>query len=656
VSVLPGGARAVVPRLAVAVLLALSITSARPAHAQQASARLTLASQTPWVRGSAPFGLRLDVDAVRSPEDLDLDVTVHRAVTSRSQFARTLDGESLGGTVHTDRVPFQSLPFDAGGAISLTVDLPDLRTGVYPVSVDLVDTEDGDVVASLVTHLLKVPTTPVEVPLAVAWVQSYGAPPAQRPDGSIALDDDDLDDLRVIARQLDAGVPMTVTPTPETIAALATLDDGRTVAALGELLRDHEVLSRPFVDVDVSALAAAGRSDEIAAQRLEGDRVLDDVAGIVGENRTAVPDGAVTASGLRALAELGVRRVVLDEQALDPLRSADTNGLTLARPFAISTSGGRTLDAVSVDPGLAAHFAEDDPVLAAHHLLADLAVLQLDSPGLRRGVVLRPPVEQGASDVLLSTALAGISSSPLLEGVTVDELMARVEPLEDDDGEPIVRTLAPVDLDPLGFSPAAIDRARDSIRGFSSLLVDPATADMGLLERNLLVAESRDLTTSQRRHSVDSVATRIADATSKVRVLGDRTYRLTAREGTIPLTLVNDNSFAVHVEVELTSDKLEFKGAAPGEPSTLELELGAGSTTTQAVPVKARTSGTFQLGIVVRAPDGALALGATRVTIASTVASGVGIVLSAGALVFLALWWGKHWRTVRRARRLVPAE
>jgi hypothetical protein len=44
------------------------------------------------------------------------------------------------------------------------------------------------------------------------------------------------------------------------------------------------------------------------------------------------------------------------------------------------------------------------------------------------------------------------------------------------------------------------------------------------------------------------------------------------------------------------------------------------------------------------------------VTIASTVASGVGIVLSGGALVFLALWWGKHWRTVRRARRLVPAE
>jgi hypothetical protein len=638
------------------VLLAMTLGPATAAHAQRASAQLTLASQTPWVRGDAPFGFRLDVDAVRAPQDLGLDVVVHRAVTSRSQFARTIEGESLGAAVHTDHYAFQSLRFDAGGAISLTVDLPDLRTGVYPVSVALVDTENDDVVASLVTHLLKVPVDEVEVPLEVAWVQSYGASPAQQPDGSIAFESDELDDLRVVARQLDDGVPLTVTPTPETIAALATVDDGQTVAALADLLRDHEVLSRPYVDIDVSGLVAAGRSDEIAAQRLEGDRVLDDVGGIVGENRTAAPDGAVTEQGLRALADLGVRRVVLDERALEPLRSSDTNGLTLTRPFAVAASGSRTLDAVSVDPGLAAHFDESDDVLAAHHLLADLAVLQLDSPGLTRGVVIRPPANHRPSEVMMSTALSAIASSPLLEGVTVDELLERVEPLEDDDGEPIVRTLAPADLEPLGFSPAAIDRARDGIRGFSSLLVNPATADVALLERNLLVAESRDLTISERRDYVDSVATRIADATSKVRALGNRTYRLTAREGTIPLTLVNDNPFAVRVEIELRSDKLEFKGAVPGEPLSLELELDAGSTTTEAIPVKARTSGQFQLGIAVRAPEGALELGTTRVTIASTVASGVGIVLSAGALVFLALWWGKHWRTVRRARRLVPAE
>ena len=84
--------------------------------------------------------------------------------------------------------------------------------------------------------------------------------------------------------------------------------------------------------------------------------------------------------------------------------------------------------------------------------------------------------------------------------------------------------------------------------------------------------------------------------------------------------------------------------------------LDANRTTTQAIPVKARTSGAFQLTVRLRSPDGQLSLGATRFTVTSTVASGVGLLLSIGAGLFLALWWGSHWRTVRRARRLVDAE
>jgi hypothetical protein len=43
----------------------------------------------------------------------------------------------------------------------------------------------------------------------------------------------------------------------------------------------------------------------------------------------------------------------------------------------------------------------------------------------------------------------------------------------------------------------------------------------------------------------------------------------------------------------------------------------------------------------------------SRLTIVSTVFSGVGIVLSIGAGLFLLLWWGRHWRTSRRDRRRV---
>ena len=51
--------------------------------------------------------------------------------------------------------------------------------------------------------------------------------------------------------------------------------------------------------------------------------------------------------------------------------------------------------------------------------------------------------------------------------------------------------------------------------------------------------------------------------------------------------------------------------------------------------------------------DGALRMGIppTRVTVRSAVFSGIGAALTVGALLFLALWWGNHFRRTRRAAR-----
>ena len=628
-------------------LVAIGTLALVPAAAQQASARLSLASQTAWTRNGS-FTVRLDVDRVRRPQDLVLRISVHRAVTSRSQFVRTLDGELLGSRIHRDDIPFQSLRFDAGGAVPITVELPDLRTGVYPVHVQLADGDD--VVASLVTHIVRVPSEPAEVPLSVAWVQPYAAAPGLRPDGTVDLAEAELDGLRTVAAQLDGDAPLTVVPNAETIAALAELDEGRTVEALARLLQGHQVVSTPFVDVDVSAIVEAGLTADLFRQRVEGDRVLADELGLAPDNRTWILRGPVTEGAVDALGDLGVRRVVLDESAMRALPAAVTRGLTLARPFSIEQDAGRPLDAVAADAGLAAHFEEDDDVLAAHHLLADLAVLHLDAPGTARGVVVRPPDGWAPSEALLSIVLGNLASSPIVEPVTVATLFDRVDPLVDRRGDPVVRELASDEPAPLGFGAGDIARVRELMDGFASL-AGPTNPELQTLDRLVLLAESRLLARSARRAYLDGAAARIGAAAANVRVLGDRTFRLTAREGTIPLTFVNDNPFDVTVKVDLTSDKLEFTGAG------LErLELRASRPTTQTVPVKALTSGAFPMRVSLASPDGKLQLGRSRFTITSTVASGVGIFLSVGAAAFLLLWWGSHWRTVRRARRLVPPE
>lgn len=642
--------------LVVVIVIMLTLVAAPGAGAQERpTARLALASQTPWVGSNTPFMMRLDVDHVRNPTRLDLHVVVHRAVTSRSQFARTIKGQLLGGVVSSDVVPFEKLPFDAGGAIPVAIPLTNLRLGVYPVAVSLVDHRTGTSVASLVTHLVRVPDQPVDAPLAVAWVQPYGDAPALRTDGTTELSAAALDRLRTQASTLDDGVPLTVTPTPETIAALNGIDDGRSVRALATLLDRHEVLGTPFVDIDPTALVDAGRLDDLRRQRATGDEVLRATLDRQGNDRTWSLFGRVTDGTVDALAAMGATTLIVDDDALEPLPASITGGLTLTRPFALAGDGDVQVDAVAVDPALAGHFTEHDDVLAAHHLLADLAVLQLDSPGTARGVVVRPPPGVHPTDAFLSTVLAGLGSSPLLQPVTVDGLFDVVDPLATRRGGPVVRKVAQ-SATTIGVVPsAAIDRARSSINAFASVVTD-AGAMLTTFDRMLLVAESTDLRATKRAEYADAVDERVGQAMANVHVLGNRTYRLTAREGKIPLTVVNDNPFDVRVAVELTSDKLLFAGSTvAGRRELPEVTVRANGTTTQAIPVKTRTSGAFPMRITVRAPSG-LEIGRTSYTITSTVASGVGLFLSIGAVLFLLLWWGRHWRTVRRARGLVAAE
>ena len=124
---------------------------------------------------------------------------------------------------------------------------------------------------------------------------------------------------------------------------------------------------------------------------------------------------------------------------------------------------------------------------------------------------------------------------------------------------------------------------------------------------------------------------------------------LTAREGTIPLTIRNDSGVPVRVLIRLRSQKLEFP-----DGDTIERELIEESTRID-IRVRSRATGAFPLLIDVRTPDGERSLSTSRYTVRSTAVSGAGLVLSVGAGVFLTMWWARHWRRTRRSKKLVSA-
>ena len=652
----PGAALIGVVVATLATIAPAVAVTATPGESLRPTGDISLATQTAWVDADGAFAMGIDLSGVQRPEALELVVTVHEAVRSRSQFRQTLDGDLLGDPVwRRPPAPLPSIELDSAGAIPVTIQLRDpgaafdparpalAGPGVHPVRVELREVDGGEVVDAFTTHLVRTRDDDA-APLAVAWVQPFDARPAVRPDGSVGLDAADADALVDTSRVLaSTSAPLTLVPTPETLGALGAVRP-EALDQLRQALPGRQVVAGPYVDIDTVALVDAGLGQEVVAQRRRGAEVVADALGVDPDARTRVADG----DDLAPEAFTDIDRLVAPEEALAPL----DRPLTLANPFLVGGSDGRLIEAAAVDPGLSADLTgTDDPVLAAHHLLADLAVLAYDSPGLERGVVVRPPPGRITPPELLATALGALGSGSVVRPVTLDQLFAEV-PRATAGGDELVRSLRPVG-EPNSELPAPDVRAvRDQVKSLNAMLADGEAPEE--VEQLLLVATAEGLDLDERRAYLAGARQGIDERLGNIDILSSGSFRLTSREATIPLTLVNDLDAAMRVSLLLESDKLDFvgPGAATAGSAAIPLVLQPGNTPV-VVPVEARTSGDFPLLITLRSPDGGLDVAQARLTVRSTFLSGVGIALSVGAGLFLCVWWARHWRTARRDRRLV---
>ncbi len=632
------------------------------AGAQESGSLLRLASQTTWVGPGEELVLRLNVTTSEAPADIELAVAVYRRVTSRSEFTRTIDDGPRGNPVTV--VPpakLADLATDVGGALVVRLPIQDpvapadparlrLTTeGVYPVRVELRQTGGGTSLASLVTHLVYTrPPQPGGFPLGVALVLPVHAPPALAPDGTRTLANRTATALAALASSLEAypNVPLTLLPTPETLVSLDTSDraqDRETVAALARATTDRQVAGGTYVPVSLSSFAASGLASEAAIQLDRGSEVIEQTLGVRPDLRTWVAEEGLDERAALLLRQQQVDRLVLPEEALEPAKLA----ITLTQPFEVDARAVRRPVALAADGGLAAHFQPaDDPVLAAHRLLADLAVVYQDRPSRPRAVVVVPPRSWQPDRAFLDSLLSGLTTSTVMKATMVEDAFD-VPPATTTGGAPLVRRLSPAPA-PQPLPVEDISAARRQLVGFASMLT-PDNALDDAMEQLLLVGEGAGLKAGRRQDFLDAMLNRVRSQTDSVQVPSPRSITLTARTGEIPVTILSKTGYPLKVEIRVASDKLDFP---KGSVRSVHLDR---RSTTERFSVQARTSGSFPLRVSLLSPDGALELGTSRFTVRSTAASGVGVVLSVGAMAFLLVWWGRHLVRGRRNRRLVPA-
>lgn len=649
--------------LAVAAGLPFLPAGVQPAGAQESGSLLRLASQTPWVGPGEELVLRLNVTTSEAPADVELAVAVYRRVTSRSEFTRTItDGPRGNPLTVVPPARLADLASDAGGALLVRLPVQDpalpadparirlAAEGVYPVRVELRETGGGKSLSNLGTNLVYTrPPQPGGHALGVGLVLPVHAPPALTPEGKRSLAARTASSLRALASSLEAypSVPLTLLPTPETLVTLAGSDsteNRETVAALARATTGRQVAAGTFVPVSLSSFAVSGLASEAAIQLDRGNEVIEQTLGARPDPRTWVAEDGLDERGALLLRQQQVDRLVLPEAAMEPARL----DRTLTQPFEVDAPAVSRPVALAADAGLAAHFAPaDDPVLAAHRLLADLAVVYQDQPSRQRAVVVVPPRTWQPNRAFLDSLLGGLSTATVMAGTTVEGAFDTVPPATTAAGAPLVRRLAPAPAPPQ-LPADDIRAARRQLVGFASMLAPENALDDGM-EQLLLLAEGAGLRPARRQEFIDRMQDRIRAQTAAVQVPNHRSITLTARTGEIPVTVLSTTGYPMKVQIRVVSDKLEFPRG-----SLRSVDLGRRSTT-ERFSVRARTSGSFPLRVSLLSPDGELDLGTSRFTVRSTAASGVGVVLSAGAIAFLLVWWGRHLVRGRRNRRLVPA-
>jgi Family of unknown function (DUF6049) len=525
------------------------------------------------------------------------------------------------------------------------------------------DTATGSVLVNIITFIVFVEAT-IASKLRVSLVVPVGAAPAPPATGGTIgkPSKTDISRLSSLVSELNSTVsPVTVLAQPETVQALRSADrPARDVAgSLSSLSSDAnvEVLPSPYVWIDPTALRIAGLVSEIAHQIRRGGSVLSS-ANIQTSGTTSVIQGPLDEPTLQQLEADGTSEVVVPSGTLTAVTGRYDG--PCVQTFRITDGRGHTVDAAVTDPSLESQLEDKqgaNGVLAAHQLLADLALIALEEPEASwiRGVALVPGFNWAPSPQFLSTFLSGLGSIPVLDPLTMSAFFSQVDQGDDQgnvnngNGWPSTRQLQPVSSSVRSQQASeafgrSITTGESVVNGLVSIVGSGESASS--LYDLLLSSESVQLTAQEQTAAVNAVKNAVLSRTNVVTLTADHNIRLTAQNATIPITLVRQVSFPVIVVVDLSSDKLKFLHGTNGHSIKVTQHIQ-----TVDIDVFARTSGDFPVQITVKSPSGDITIASAKFTVRSFSTSVVAVVLTAGAAAVLLFWWGRTLLAGRRSRR-----
>jgi hypothetical protein len=616
---------------------------------------LTIERVTPWVADDGVF--RIDLIAPGAPLDGSIRLTVRQPFAGTEAELRGDIIDSFDDTPSTDplREPITTplSELEVPGLDRFTLELPvrsvsssDDRLfipqpGVHPVDVALLDAA-GQALDSTVVYLNHLPPADQDpARMSLGLVAEAHAPPLFDTAGEITDLEAARSEASLLARiaQLAGFRDIGVAVDPQIMVALATSEnpnDGALVELLDSLLGDFEILASPWVPLDTEAWAGTGRSRTVATSLREGRDAVRSHLGATASSTIWPPDPRLGPASIGLLRTLDIEDVILESSQWD--RSVLPRGRTgYSGSFTVG-QGDDTLTAMSGDPDIESLFdvATDDPVLRAHRATTLLAASVLGSARRSNGAILTIGTDVDTDVLAAFVASLDLGLEPLVSLDSPSDAFAAAKAIRTGD-DPLRSTLErPGNVRDLDSAESSLARLRNR-SGSQAALLPRGDPESTRIANMLNSAQHLDLD--------QEVAERLAVAEIAIDFFLDavtmpqtRLVNVTSRQTSIPLRFENSSDRTLSTRLLLSSPQLEFPD---GEELDVDLEPG---TNRIEIPTTVRSSGEFVIDVKLMVPDGSMTLVERRQRVRSTAFSGVGLILSGGALMFLIVWW---YRTLR---------
>jgi hypothetical protein len=666
--------------LACLPFVALLVVPSPPAAAQEPLVRLTLLEQTPqWNDPNdqrVTLRIRAENDGQQALEDLSIGVTLWPPVFSRTAFEESLSADPPDAAALLAQTQSRDGMLAPGAArdFVVVIDLPvaqlsPMQSFVYPLKIDLRTGYRS--LAAIRTPVIYVVRKPL-YPVALSWSFVLHAQLGMRSDGtftspaletSISSGGRLAGELSALTHAAASGARVDVVVSPLLLYQLMRMtdgyrvidqdgstrsvqrDEGGSAAAAAALERLRTIAGAPNVELSalpyseplLPALTTGPLASDLGVQLHEGRQLVTDVLGVpASATLLRPPRSAIDETSLDQLPGSGVSTLLLDPAVVP--RREDAQGF--APPPVVSLAAqNATLSAVVADPAvqalLSSGIAEEQPVLAAQAMLAELASIWLQRPGEPHGLAIVIGEDITAPGSFYVPFVRGVAGAPWLATRTASALAADPDVAGDDAAADIVPAAS-------AFSTTYVDgikSARRRVETLRSMLAQPS-GQPGHLDQLLLLAESQRFVGDEAagqdfvRHVDDAVAS----VFSGVRPQVSQPITLTSSAiRDVPIAVQNAAAMPLRVTIRLSSPHLQ---------TSVERTrvLPAQSTVTVGMDLELRTTGRFGVRVQVVAPSGQV-VGHSTVLVRSTAYNRIALVITIGAAMLALLVW---------ARRFVP--